>query len=41
MHIFDRKVVDLISFKMYLANALINLRKELQTFYKIDLQLEY
>lgn len=41
LHIFDNQVADPILQEAYLANALINLRGESQTFYEMDLLLEY
>ena len=41
VHIFDTKVANPIFQKAYLANALINLKEERRTFYKMDLLLEH
>lgn len=41
VHIFDKKVADPILQEAYLANALINPRGKPQSFYEIDLLLEY
>lgn len=41
MHIFDTKAIDLVLQNVYLANALINFKGQLRTFYEINLLLEY
>lgn len=41
VYIFNTKAADPIFQETYLANALVNLRGERQTFYKMDLLLEH
>lgn len=41
LHIFDIQAADPILQEAYLANALVNPRGRLQTFYEIDLLLEH
>lgn len=41
VYIFDIKQTDFIIQKVYLANILLNFKKKLQMFYKIDLLLEH
>ena len=41
MHIFNIKTANLFGQKVFLANIIVNLKGEYQTFPKIDLLLEH